>query len=49
MSEIMLLTVILLPVLTGVLVPAVPFRKRWHMEVFLETLVCVNSDRKSVV
>ena len=43
MSEIMLLTVILLPVLTGVLVPAVPFRKRWHMEVFLETLVCVNS------
>lgn len=43
MSEIMLLTVILLPVLTGVLVPAVPFRKRWHMEMFLETLVCVNS------
>ena len=43
MSEMMLLTVILLPVVTGVLVPAVPFRKRWHMEVFLETWVCVNS------
>lgn len=43
MSEIMLLTVILLPIIAGVLVPALPFKKRRHMEVFLETLIIVNT------
>lgn len=43
MSEIMLLTVILLPIIAGVLVPALPFKRRWHMEVFLETLIIVNT------
>ncbi len=43
MSEIMLLTVILLPVVAGVLVSVLPFKKRRHMEVFLETLVVLNT------
>lgn len=43
MSEIMLLTVILLPVAAGVLVSVLPFKKRRHMEVFLETLVVLNT------
>lgn len=43
MSEAMLLTVILLPVAAGVLVPVLPFKKRRHMEVFLETLVVLNT------
>lgn len=43
MSEVMLLTVILLPVAAGVLTLVLPFRKRWHMEVFLEALVVWNT------
>ena len=43
MSEVMLLTVILLPVAAGVLTIVLPFRKRWHMEVFLEALVVLNT------
>ncbi len=43
MSEIMLLTVILLPVAAGVLVSVLPFKKRGHMEVLLETLVVLNT------
>ncbi len=43
MSEVMLFTVILLPALTGVLTFAIPFKKRWHMEAFLETLVVFNT------
>ena len=43
MSEVMLLTVILLPVITGVLTLALPFKKRWHMEVFLETFTVFNT------
>ncbi len=43
MSEVMLLTVILLPIAAGVLVPVIPFKKRRHMEVFLETLVVLNT------
>ena len=39
----MLLTVILLPIIAGILVAALPFQKRWQMEVFLETLVVINS------
>lgn len=35
--------VILLPVITGVLIPLLPFKKRKHMEIFLETVVVVNS------
>lgn len=43
MREIMMLIVILLPAVTGILVPLLPFKKRKHMEVFLESLVILNS------
>lgn len=39
----MILLVILLPIIAGVLVFLLPFKKRNHMEVFLETLVILNS------
>ena len=39
----MILLVILLPIIAGVLVFLLPFKKRSHMEVFLETLVILNS------
>ena len=39
----MIMLVILIPVLTGVLVPLIPFKKRSHMELFLETMVILNS------
>lgn len=39
----MILLVILIPIIAGVLVSLIPFRKRTHMEVFLETLVILNS------
>lgn len=39
----MVITVILIPVIAGILVPALPFQKRWQKEVFLETAVVVNS------
>lgn len=39
----MIILVILLPVLAGILVPLIPFKKRSHMEVFLEGMVIVNS------
>ena len=43
MKEGMMLIVILLPVITGILVPLLPFKKRKHMEIFLEGLVILNS------
>ncbi len=39
----MILLVILLPFIVGVLVCLLPFKKRSHMEVFLEGLVIINS------
>lgn len=39
----MIMLVILIPILTGILVPLIPFKKRTHMEVFLETMVITNS------
>ena len=39
----MILSVILIPVLAGALVFLIPFRKRSHMEVFLESMVILNS------
>ena len=39
----MILLVILLPVIAGMLVFLLPFKKRSHMELFLETLVILNS------
>ena len=39
----MIISVILIPFITGILVPLLPFRKRWQKEVFLETAVVVNS------
>ena len=39
----MIMLVILLPILTGILIPLIPFKKRKHMEIFLESLVIVNS------
>ena len=43
MSKIMLIAVILIPVFTGVLVPVIPFKKRQHMELFLEMAVVINT------
>ncbi|MGN0377562.1 MAG: complex I subunit 5 family protein [Suilimivivens sp.] len=43
MREIMMFIVILLPVLTGILVPLLPFRQRKQMEIFLESLVILNT------
>lgn len=43
MKEIMMLVVILLPIITGILVPLLPFKQRKHMEVFLEGFVVLNS------
>jgi len=43
MKEAMMFIVILLPVLTGVSIPLLPFKRRKHMEVFLQSLVTVNS------
>lgn len=39
----MILLIILIPILTGVLVPLIPFKKRARMEIFLETLIIINS------
>lgn len=39
----MIISVILIPFIAGSLVPVLPFRKRWQKEVFLETVVVVNS------
>lgn len=39
----MILLVISLPVIAGVLVLLLPFKKRSHMEIFLETMVILNS------
>ncbi len=43
MSKIMLIAVILIPVFTGVLVSVIPFKKRQHMEIFLEMAVVINT------
>lgn len=43
MSKIMLVVVILLPILTGVLIPVLPFKKRRYMEIFLETMIILNT------
>ncbi len=43
MKDIMMLVVILLPIITGILVPLLPFKQRKHMEIFLEGLVVLNS------
>lgn len=39
----MIILVILIPFIAGILVPLIPFRKRWQKEVFLETAVVLNS------
>lgn len=38
----MIMAVILIPVLAGILVPVLPFKKRSHMEIFLETMLLLN-------
>ena len=43
MREIMMFIVILLPVVTGIVIPFLPFKKRKHMEIFLESFVILNS------
>lgn len=43
MNKIMLFVVILLPVITGILIPVLPFKKRRYMEVFLEVMVIWNT------
>ena len=39
----MIISVILIPFIAGILVPVLPFQKRWQKEVFLETAVVFNS------
>lgn len=39
----MILLVILIPVIAGILVLLIPFKKRGHMEIFLESMVILNS------
>lgn len=39
----MIILVILIPIIAGALVPTLSFKKRWHMEVFLESAVILNS------
>ena len=39
----MIILVILIPIIAGALVPMLSFKKRWHMEVFLESAVIINS------
>lgn len=39
----MIMLVILIPILAGILVPLIPFKKRAHMEIFLETMIIINS------
>ena len=39
----MILSVILLPVIAGAMVFLLPFKKRSHMEFFLESMVILNS------
>jgi len=43
MRQLMVLAAMLLPVLGGVLVPVIPFKKRAHMMVFLETVMILTS------
>lgn len=39
----MIICIILIPIIAGILVPLLPFRKRCHKEVFLEGAVILNS------
>lgn len=39
----MIMLVIIIPIITGVLVSAIPFKKRTQMEIFLEGMVLLNS------
>ena len=39
----MIILVILIPIVAGALVPMLSYKKRWHMEVFLESAVILNS------
>lgn len=39
----MIILVIIIPILAGALVPMLSFKKRWHMEAFLECAVVLNS------
>lgn len=39
----MILLVILIPIVSGALISLVPFKKRGHMELFLEMMVIINS------
>ncbi len=43
MNAIMMFIVILIPILGGALVPLIPFKKRNHRLVFIETIVIINS------
>lgn len=39
----MILAVVLIPMIAGFLVPVLPFKKRAHMELYIETMVIINS------
>ena len=39
----MIISVILIPFIAGILIPVIPFKKRWQKEIFLEMAVVANS------
>ena len=43
MKPVMMSIVVLIPFLTGILIPLLPFKKRGQMMVFLETMMVINS------
>lgn len=43
MKPVMMLLVVLIPFLAGMAVPLIPFKKRIHMEIFLEAAVVLNT------
>lgn len=43
MEVTMIISVIVIPIIAGILVPTLSFKKRWQKEVFLETAVILNS------
>lgn len=43
MNEVLMMIVILLPIFGGILVRMLPFAKRWHMLVYVETIVVINT------
>lgn len=43
MSEVMLFVIVLIPVMWSILIPMLPYKKRSHMMIFVETVVLITS------